>query len=203
MNAKKQNHRQSREQMVDQNFANNTLFMTLSDIEAIEQKYLYTSSKPKQFGMYDPVDYSHREVDVLKEQLRLKLFLTNTSMQCFRQDYGTGQYRLPQSFNEEMVLQRLNGFQKTFQKKQDEDCFQMCEDLKKMMQGQSSGFYFETKQFKTAAAVSQKENTMGLINASSRMREEQAQFESKYRDGMQAHEIEFKHNQQFQKTPAV
>ena len=79
----------------------------------------------------------------------------------------------------------------------------MCEDLKKMMQGQNSGFYFETKQFKTAPAVSQKENTMGLINASTRMREEQAQFEGKYRDGMQAHEIEFKHNQQFQNTPTV
>lgn len=84
MNAKKQNHRQSREQMVDQNFANNTLFMTLSDIEAIEQKYLYTSSKPKQFGMYDPVDYSHREVDVLKEQLRMKLFLVKNSLFYFR-----------------------------------------------------------------------------------------------------------------------
>lgn len=81
--------------MVDQNFANNTLFMTLSDIEAIEQKYLYGSSKPKQFGMYDPVDYSHREIDVLKEQLRIKLFLVKSSIECFRQDYGNGEYRLP------------------------------------------------------------------------------------------------------------
>lgn len=80
MQGKRQEHFQKRGQMVDQNFANNTLFMTLSDIEAIEQKYLHSSPKPKQFGMYDPVDYSHREVDVLKEQLRLKLFLTNTSM---------------------------------------------------------------------------------------------------------------------------
>lgn len=34
-----QQHKQKKEQMVDQNFANNTLFMTLSNIEAIEQKY--------------------------------------------------------------------------------------------------------------------------------------------------------------------
>ena len=80
MQGKRQEHFQKRGQMVDQKFANNTLFMTLSDIEAIEQKYLHSSPKPKQFGMYDPVDYSHREIDVLKEQLRLKLFLTNTSM---------------------------------------------------------------------------------------------------------------------------
>ena len=51
-----------KEQMVDQNYANNTLFMTLSDIEAIEQKYLYTKPQPKLFGIYDPVDYSHREI---------------------------------------------------------------------------------------------------------------------------------------------
>ena len=75
-----QQQAQRKEQMVDQNFANNTLFMTLSDIEAIEQKYLHSSPKPKQFGMYDPVDYSHREIDVLKEQLRIKLFLVKSSL---------------------------------------------------------------------------------------------------------------------------
>jgi hypothetical protein len=89
---------QKREQMVDQNYANNTLFMTLSDIETIEQKYLQQRA-PKQFGMYDPCDYSHREIDVLKEQLRLKLGLVKSSLHSFSQDYGTGSYKLPRDFN--------------------------------------------------------------------------------------------------------
>ena len=46
----------------EQDYANNTLFMTLSYIEAIEQEYLYPKPQPKLFGMYDPVDYSHREI---------------------------------------------------------------------------------------------------------------------------------------------
>lgn len=49
-----------KEQISDQNFANNTLFMALSDIQAIEQKYKYEKPRPKQFGKYDPIDYSHR-----------------------------------------------------------------------------------------------------------------------------------------------
>ena len=94
--------------MVDQNYANNTLFMTLIDIEAIEQKYLYPKPQPKQFGMYDPVDYSHREIEVLKEQLRLKLILVKSSLLCWNQDYGNGSYKLPRDFNQERVIQRLN-----------------------------------------------------------------------------------------------
>lgn len=35
---------------------------------------------------------------------------------------------------------------------------------------------------------------MGLVNASTKMREEQAQFESKYREDMNAQDIEFKQN---------
>jgi hypothetical protein len=89
--------------MVDQNFANNTLFMTLSDIETIEQKYLQQRS-PKQFGMYDPVDYSYREIDVLKEQLRLKLILVKSSLYGFSQDYGTGSYILPRDFDKYRVI---------------------------------------------------------------------------------------------------
>ena len=147
---------------------------------------------PKQFGMYDPVDYSDREIDVLKEQLRVKLFLVKGSLECFKQDYGNGQYKLPQSFDENMVLERLKQFQNTFKARQDDDCFQMCEDLKRMLQGYNTNFFFEIAKFKNAPSVSQQENLKGM-----------AQFESKYRDGMQAHEIEFKHNQQFQKTPAV
>lgn len=80
---KKQEQVTKKAQMVDQNYANSTLFMTLSDIEAIEQKYLHSQSRPKQFGMYDPIDYSHREIDVLKEQLRLKLILVKSSLLCF------------------------------------------------------------------------------------------------------------------------
>ena len=130
-----QHHGQKKNQMVDQNFANNTLFMALSVIEALEQKHLCSSSMPKQFGMYDAADYSDREIDVLKEQLRIKLFLVKGSIESFKQDYGTGKYKLPQDFNESMVLKRLKQFQDTFKAKNDDDCFQMCEDLKKMLQG--------------------------------------------------------------------
>ena len=120
-----QHQGQKKTQMVDQNFANDTLFKTLSAIEALEQKYLYSGSMPKQFGMYDSVDYSDREIDVLKEQLRIKLFLVKGSLEFFKQDYGNGQYRLPQNFDENMVLERLKQFQNTFKARQDEDCYYM------------------------------------------------------------------------------
>lgn len=81
------------------NYANHTLFSTLSDIEAIEQKYLHEKPQPKQFGMYDPIYYSHREVGVLKEQLRLKLYLVKGSIESFNRDYGKGAYQLPKEFN--------------------------------------------------------------------------------------------------------
>ena len=167
-----QHQGQKKTQMVDQNFANDTLFKTLSAIEALEQKYLYSGSMPKQFGMYDPVDYSDREIDVLKEQLRVKLFLVKGSLECFKQDYGNGQYKLPQSFDENMVLERLKQFQNTFKARQDDDCFQMCEDLKRMLQGYNTNFFFEIAKFKNAPSVSQQENLKGMMNANNIMRDQ-------------------------------
>lgn len=167
-----QHHGQKKNQMVDQNFANNTLFMALSVIEALEQKHLCSSSMPKQFGMYDAADYSDREIDVLKEQLRIKLFLVKGSIESFKQDYGTGKYKLPQDFNESMVLKRLKQFQDTFKAKNDDDCFQMCEDLKKMLQGYNTNFFFEIAKFKNAPSVSQQENMKGMMNANNKMREQ-------------------------------
>lgn len=41
-----------------------------------------------------------------------------------------------------MVLNRLNNFQNTFQKKNDEDCYYMCEDLKNMLLGKNADFYY-------------------------------------------------------------
>lgn len=73
-------------------------------------------------------------------------------------------------------MQRLADFQKTFQANNDQDCFYMCEDLKNMLLGKNANFTFENKKFKTAPPVSQRQNIMGLVNANSRMREEQANF---------------------------
>ena len=64
----------------DQNYANNILFMTLSLFETIEQKYFYSQPRPKQFKVYDSMDYSDWEIDVLKEQIRLKLILVKISI---------------------------------------------------------------------------------------------------------------------------
>jgi hypothetical protein len=173
-----QHQGQKKTQIVDQNFANNTLFMALSAIEALEQKYLYSGSMPKQFGMYDPVDYSDREIDVLKEQLRVKLFLVKGSLEFFKQDYGNGQYRLPQSFDENMVLERLKQFQNTFKARQDDDCYHMCEDLKRMLQGYNTNFFFEAAKFKKVTNTSQQsqqshqENLKGMMNANNIMRDQ-------------------------------
>jgi hypothetical protein len=56
-----QGQEQRQQHVVRQNFANNVLFMNLSAMESIEQKYK-GENKPKFFGAYDVVDYSHRPI---------------------------------------------------------------------------------------------------------------------------------------------
>jgi hypothetical protein len=63
-------------------------------------------------------------------------------------------------------------FQNTFKARQDDDCFQMCEDLKRMLQGYNTNFFFEIAKFKNAPSVSQQENLKGMMNANNIMRDQ-------------------------------
>lgn len=92
-----QHQEQRQEQIVNQNFANNILFMNMSVLEEIQQK-INGQRKDKVFGNYDVVDYSHRPLEVLKEQLRLGLFQVEISYSA-RTKHGKDNYKLPSSYD--------------------------------------------------------------------------------------------------------
>lgn len=92
-----QEQEQRQKQIVNQNFANNILFMNMSVLEEIQQK-INQQKKQKVFGNYDVIDYSHRPLEVLKEQLRLGLFQVEISYSA-RTKYGKDNYKLPSSYD--------------------------------------------------------------------------------------------------------
>lgn len=74
-------------QLIDQNFANNILFMNMSTLEALEQN-MKGIKDTKIFEAYDPIDSSSRPIEVLKEELRLGLYQVEFSYKSFIKSYG-------------------------------------------------------------------------------------------------------------------
>lgn len=96
---------QNQEQIISQNYANNILFMTLSTLETLHQKY-YGNIGPKYFGSYDVIDYSYRTIPQLKEQLRLSLFQVLMSYQA-QTSKNKNNYILPKNYNMNRVMHDL------------------------------------------------------------------------------------------------
>ena len=111
---------QRQEQIVNQNFANNILFMNLSVLEEIQQ-CINGSKGEKFFGGYDVVNYSHRPLPVLKEQLRLGWYQVEISYGA-RTKNGADNYKLPSSYDLNKVLETLKDFKNFFRNKNEYDC---------------------------------------------------------------------------------
>ena len=98
-------------QTVDQNYANNILFMALSTLESIEQRLKDGKRAPvreqKEFGRYDKHDYSYKELAELKAQLRNNVMLLAYSKRAFEKTYGSGSYVLPSNYDLLRVVARL------------------------------------------------------------------------------------------------
>lgn len=96
---------------MDQNYANNILFMALSTLESIEQRLKDGKHTParehKEFGRYDKHDYSYKELAELKAQLRNNVMLLAYSKKAFEKTYGAGSYVLPSNYDLLRVVGRL------------------------------------------------------------------------------------------------
>jgi hypothetical protein len=70
-------------QVVEQNYSNNILFLTLSTLESIYWKLQGSdiSKEKKKFGNYDKVDYSSKTLPELIKQLGTNLYLLRVSKQ--------------------------------------------------------------------------------------------------------------------------
>lgn len=90
---------QVQKMIVDQNYANNIVFMGLSALEQIYQKMEGLSHTKKKFGGYDKANYDYKSLDELKSQLQVNLMLLKASKECFVQEYGNSAYKLPAQYN--------------------------------------------------------------------------------------------------------
>lgn len=91
----------TQQQLVDQNYANNILFMALSAMESLQyrlnQKQTLINhninkvglrSDDKFFGAYDEYDYCNKSIEELKDQLNNNVFLLANSRMAFISQYG-------------------------------------------------------------------------------------------------------------------
>ena len=90
---------QSQKMIVDQNYANNIVFMGLSTVEEVIKKMGGLTGE-KKFGRYDKVKYDQKNLQELKSQLQVHLMLIKSSKQCFFEEYSKTSYQLPNQFNE-------------------------------------------------------------------------------------------------------
>jgi hypothetical protein len=105
--------------IVGQNYANNTIFMTLSTVETIMLKLDGVDdrdlSQRKTFGNYDTIDFSRKNVNELLVQLHGQIMCLRASMQCFEYQYK-GQFKYPKDYDEtelkKFILTAKNFFNK-------------------------------------------------------------------------------------------
>ena len=96
---KNQAQSQRQNQVVDQNYANNTLYMALSIFETLQHR-IEGKRRKKEFGAYDVYDYWEKSFPELLSQAMTNIMLICASRQCFNSEYGQGSYKLPKSYDE-------------------------------------------------------------------------------------------------------
>ncbi len=93
-------------QLVDQNYANGTFFMAMSTIEEIERMAQGLDKGQKEFGKYDHSNYSWKDYQQLKNQLKTQINLVHISIFEFDKLYQSG-FSLPKNYDLQKVMDRL------------------------------------------------------------------------------------------------
>lgn len=184
-------------QTVDQNYANNILFMALSALQTLESKIrnrvegrgngYNLRSNEKEFGNYDKHDYSYKEEIEVKGQLMNNVMLLAQSKMAFELTYGKGSYELPQNYNEKMVVNRLGLFKQTFQQLKDQDCYYLADDIERIIsRNQTNGLHYETMKIVDPyeGKTTNKQFLNGAVRASESMREEEERIKQKLGNNM-------------------
>lgn len=126
-----QAHTQKQSLILDQHYANNILFTTMSTIEQIIK--IIHGNYQKKFNYYDKYDYNYKNLLELKTQLKLHLTIMKASKKTFNQEHGQSNFKLPTNFNMEKVIQELDSYKAFFMEKKEQDCLEMVQDLKNIL----------------------------------------------------------------------
>jgi len=120
-------------QLVDQNYANGTFFMAMSTIEEIERMARGLDKGQKEFGKYDHSDYSWKDYQQLKNQLKTQIGLVHISIFEFDKLHQSG-FSLPKNYDLQKVMDRLEKTKNLLS--DDKDMVLMCRDLQSLVNKQ-------------------------------------------------------------------
>lgn len=90
----------------DQNYSNETFFMMMSTLESLVDFFTNKTKdfSNKMFKNYDRVNYSSKNLQELKSQLNIHIFLLQASKKTWMMENPKVEWQLPQNFSKDKAF---------------------------------------------------------------------------------------------------